>query len=159
MRAILAASVLGFVAACGQAPPPEEPAAPAAESATRALAALTLEPLSAEDVSGRLGGELGCSFRVGEEMLMLAMGVVASEEPSEALIKSGGAVIQLRATEPNGYDGMVEGATFSAVQMTAEVRVDGERETGDEQVAYDATLLARDSSAEAVVQGVWTCGP
>jgi hypothetical protein len=113
-----------------------------------------------DDTAGRLGGELSCSFRAGEQLLLLASGIVASQERSEALIKRDDAVVEMTASEPGGYDAMVDGETFAADRLTIEVRTGAENPTGGEQVEYSATLSARDGAGgERVYEGTWSCGP
>lgn len=158
MRWVICAAAVAMVSACGQtaAPAADRAASPAPDVFADRLA---LAALTAEDVSGRLSGELGCSFSAAQEPLMIAMGNVDPTARSEALVKRDGAVAQLPAVAVGGYDGMVEGASFEGGGLLVEVRTIARRETGNEQVAYAATLTARADGAERSYEGVWTCGP
>ncbi|HRE44881.1 MAG TPA: hypothetical protein PKY87_13060, partial [Terricaulis sp.] len=78
---------------------------------------------------------------------------------SEILIKRGGAVAQLAAVEPGGYDAMVEGAAFAGEGLSVEILTRDRMETGNEQVAYNATITIRSGDAAQTYPGNWTCGP
>jgi hypothetical protein len=150
MKQGLAALLLLCVCACSETGAPQDaaPPQPAPEDTVAGDGSpFDLEPLAFTETSG-LAGELGCSFAVGDDLLLIAMGFVASADRSEAMVKRAGATEELVATSPGGYDAMVEGATQRP------------NETGNEQVAYNATLTAmRADGAERTYSGVWTCGP
>lgn len=157
MRFIIAVLALAL-AACGQTTPQprhdETPALGASAPGELSLAALT-----ANDLATPLGGELGCSFVVGEEVLLVAKGNVDRNARSEALAKVNGAIVRFSATEAGGYDGMVEGAAFSTEALNVEVLTAARGDTGNEQAAYNATLTVRAGGVEQAYNGTWTCGP
>jgi len=155
MRYVLCAALAVLAAACGDngasddVPPPAPP-----------ITTVALEPLAGTDVQGQLDGELGCSFTVGDDVLIIAMGNVDPTDVSEALAKREGRVEELDATAPGGYDGMVEGASFSGGDLSIEVQTDLRNETGNEQVAYAARLtVSQTDGALRTYNGAWTCGP
>lgn len=155
MRTMMWAFIAVFAVACGPAPQaPHTPQTPALGPQS-----LALEPLLAPDVEGRLSGELGCSFSGGDAVLAVAQGHVDAAARSEILIKRGGAVAQLAAVEPGGYDAMVEGAAFAGEGLSVEVLTRDRMETGNEQVAYNATITIRSGDAAQTYPGNWTCGP
>jgi len=155
MRLILCAAFASLAAACGQTtevvetPPPAAPPAPFA-----------LQAIGQNDIQGQLTGELGCSFTVADEVLVVAMGNVDPNATSEALAKRAGATSELRATATGGYDGMVEGASFTGDGLTLAIETVQRSETGNEQVAYNARLTAtQNDGATRTYDGMWTCGP
>ncbi len=158
MKHLFGASLILLACACSPAPTTEAPEAPVTD--VRVGSELELQPLVGAETRGRLTGELGCSFAVGSDVFLLAMGNVDRAALSEALVKANGEVVQLPAAEPGGYDGMVEGETFAGGGLSAEVRTIARNETGTEEVAYNATLLARDGAGgERAYEGTWSCGP
>jgi hypothetical protein len=162
MKQGLAALLLLCVCACSETGAPQDaaPPQPAPEDTVAGDGSpFDLEPLAFTETSG-LAGELGCSFAVGDDLLLIAMGFVASADRSEAMVKRAGATEELVATSPGGYDAMVEGAAFGARGLVVEIATQRPNETGNEQVAYNATLTAmRADGAERTYSGVWTCGP
>lgn len=158
MKYLIGAGVLMLACACSPASAPSEaPETPVTD--VRAGAELELQPLVGEDTRGRLSGELGCSFSVGDETMLLAMGFVDPAATAEALVKRSGVVVQMPATATGGYDGLVDGETFTADGLSVEVRPGAAIETGTEEVRQSATLTARDASGERSYEGAWTCGP
>lgn len=120
----------------------------------------TLSPLTVEDISGaNLSGELGCSFSsVDDDMLLVAMGIVASEQPAEGVIKVGDAMVRVDA--PDGFNGMVHGATFEGEDHSAQVEITGEPEGGGESPPRPAELTLEHGGGESLtIQGRWECGP
>lgn len=176
-RLILAgcAAAAALLAACSEAPPqPSEPAsapvaaAPAAPTPAPADgetvggdgSPIVLEPLALADLQGaQLGGELGCSFRTPEDALLLtAMGFVAATEAARGVVKVSGYVEPVAA--PGGFDGMVNGATFTGQGKTVVIAVTGPATGGGESPPYPATLTyQRADGASRVIPGQWTCGP
>ncbi len=155
MRLILCAALAALAAACGQttevteAPPPAAPPAP-----------FSLEAMGQNDIQGQLTGELGCSFTVADDVLVVAMGNVDPNATSEALAKRAGVTSELQATATGGYDGMVEGASFTGDGLTLAIETVQRSETGNEQVAYNARLTAtQNDGASRSYDGMWTCGP
>ena len=156
MRLMMSIAAVAALAACSQ----EAPRAPATtETPPATAAALALSPLVGEETRGRLGGELGCSFAIGRDVYVLAMGNVDPTATAEALVKRNGVVVQMPAAAAGGYDGLVEGETFADEGLSVEVRTNARNETGTEEVAYNATLTARDATGERAYEGTWTCGP
>jgi hypothetical protein len=157
MRVLVCTLAVALLAACSREAPPAEPQETVP---TPTLAELALDPITGDaPIAGRLSGELGCSFRVGEDQLLLAMGFVASQERAEALVVRGGEVVELQATEEAGFDGLGDGATFQGEGVSVEVALGASRATGSEEVSNDATLTLRADGQERAYEGVWTCGP
>lgn len=145
--------VVAAALACACACAPEAAQSPAAPTA------IELTPITYQE-SGGLNGELGCAFSVGDDMLLLAMGIVASQQPSEAAVKVGDSVRRLTASAPGGFDTLVDGESFAADGLTVEVRTNAAQETGHEGSAYNATLIVRDGAGVSrSYEGVWGCGP
>ncbi|HDZ46747.1 hypothetical protein LCGC14_0121520 [marine sediment metagenome] len=117
-----------------------------------------LSALSEDDMrNASLQGELGCSFTTNSEsVLLVAMGVVASSDPAEGLVKVDNELRQVSA--PGGFDGMWRGATFEGDGHSIQITVTGEAEGSGESPPYpaDITLEGTDQSA---ISGRWTCGP
>lgn len=149
--------VVAALVLCACTPAPSPSGAPATPQVADAL---DLQPLANVDMQG-LNGELGCSFNVGQDTLLLAMGFVAAQEPAEAAVKRRDVAVKLIATKAGGYDVIVEGATsFATDGLTVEVRTGTQIPTTHEQVEYNATLTARDGEGgERAYEGVWVCGP
>jgi hypothetical protein len=157
MRVLVCTLAFALLAACSREAPPAEPAETVP---TPTLAELALDPITGDaPVSGRLSGELGCSFRAGEDQLLLAMGYVASQERAEALVVRGGEVVELQATEEAGFDGLLDGATFQGEGVSVEVKLGESIDTGHEGSASNATLTLRADGQERAYEGVWGCGP
>ncbi len=149
--------VLAAMAACSEpAPPPEKAVIP---PDVRAGSELVLETLIGAQTEGRLSGELGCSFRAGEDVLLIAMGVVVSQTPSDALVKRDGVLADLEATAPGGFNTLDDGETFVGGGLTIEVATAAEIATRTEEVRHSATLTARADDAVRVYEGEWNCGP
>ena len=160
MRSIVCATALFALGACGQnapAAPSAQPTPPVAENST--LGVSSLSALTEADFTTPLNGELGCSFMSGDDVLLVAKGNVDRAARSEALVSADGAATRLVATEAGGYDGMVEGASFSTGALTVEVQTSTRAETGDEQVAYTSTLTAQSGGEVRSYGGRWVCGP
>ena len=121
---------------------------------------IALAPLSAEDIDGAaLTGELGCSFSIGEaEPLLLAMGDVASKEPSRGVVKVGDYVEAVAA--PGGFDAMLGGANFSGAGKTIRIVLTGQASGTGESPPAPATLTYdRADGARRSYAGQWQCGP
>ncbi|MGE3929551.1 MAG: hypothetical protein AB7G05_05265 [Hyphomonadaceae bacterium] len=158
MRTIFVAAAFAL-AGCGQTA--NEPVAPLAAPPPSVAQApnLALEPLHVADTAGRLGGELGCSFRAGDDQVLIASGIVASETPSEALMKLGGVVVEMDATTTGGFDTLEDGEAFAAGGVSAVVATTSAVATGTEEVRHNATLTVSADGGERVYEGVWSCGP
>ena len=155
MRTWLYSACALALAACGQTTT-TTPAGEAPNAAAPAI--LALQPLGDGPLEG-LSGELGCSFRVGQDLLMRAQGNVDDTARSNAIVRRDGALALLEATEAGGYDGMVDHALFAGGGLSVEVTPGAEVQTGTEEVTHNATLRARAGEQEQSYAGVWTCGP
>ena len=121
---------------------------------------ITLNALSAEDMRGAsLPGELGCSFTTDDgEVLLIAMGNVASSDAAQGVVKVAGYVERVSA--PGGFDGMTASPTFSGKGKTVHIEVTGEPTEGGESPPRPATLTYdRADGAQRDWQGEWRCGP
>ncbi len=121
---------------------------------------IMLAHLSSADIDGAaLTGELGCSFAIADApLLLLAMGNVASQEPSRGIVKVGDYVEVVAA--PGGFDGMLKGATFSGAGKTIRIALTGPVTGSGESPPAPATLTYdRADGARRTVSGQWQCGP
>ena len=106
-----------------------------------------------------LPGELGCSFTTADgEVLLIAMGNVASSDAAQGVVKVAGYVERMSA--PGGFDGMTASPTFSGKGKTVHIEVTGEPTEGGESPSTPATLTYdRADGAQRDWQGEWRCGP
>ena len=121
---------------------------------------ITLAPLSAQDIDGAaLTGELGCSFSIGDAApLLLAMGDVASKEPSRGVVKLGDSVEGVAAS--GGFDAMLKGAQFAGAGKTIRIALTGPATGTGESPPAPATLTYdRADGAKRSYTGQWQCGP
>lgn len=121
---------------------------------------ITLNALSEEDMRGAsLPGELGCSFTTDDgEVLLIAMGNVASSDAAQGVVKVAGYVERVSA--PGGFDGMTASPTFSGKGKTVHIEVTGEPTEGGESPPRPATLTYdRADGAQRHWRGEWRCGP
>lgn len=121
---------------------------------------IQLSPLTRADFEANdLKGELGCGFNSGgTDLLLRAVGFVASKEPAQGMVKVGTYVERIAA--PGGYDAMVNGAAFSGQGKTVTIAITGPATGGGESPPYPATLTYdRADGAKRVFPGTWTCGP
>lgn len=122
---------------------------------------ITLSPLLRADFEANsLKGELSCGFNSGggPDPLLYATGFVGSKDAAQGLVKV--ATYVERITAPGGYDGLVNGATFSGQGKTIKIAITGQATGGGESPAYPATLTYdRADGAKRVIVGTWTCGP
>jgi hypothetical protein len=103
-------------------------------------------------------GELGCSFEAGGVSLLRAQGFVASKDAAQGLVKVTGYIERIAA--PGGFDGLVNGATFTGQGKTIVIKITGKATGGGESPPNPATLTyQRADGASKVVTGTWTCGP
>jgi hypothetical protein len=119
-----------------------------------------LATLTAEDIqSAALPGELGCSFLTPQAgPFLLAMGVVASDEPAAGLIKVGETTARVSA--PGGFDAMLGGATFAGETGTVRVVLSGPATGGGESPPRPASLTYEPAGdAPQTLAGRWECGP
>ena len=121
---------------------------------------ITLNALSEEDMrEASLPGELGCSFTTADgEVLLIAMGNVASSDAAQGVVKVAGYVERMSA--PGGFDGMTASPTFSGKGKTVHIEVTGEPTEGGESPSTPATLTYdRADGAQRDWQGEGRCGP
>lgn len=121
---------------------------------------ITLNALTEEDMrEASLPGELGCSFTTADgEVLLIAMGNVASSDAAQGMVKVAGYVERVSA--PGGFDGMTKSPTFSGKGKTVHIEVTGEPSEGGESPPRPATLTYdRADGAQRDWQGEWRCGP
>lgn len=148
-------------AAPAPAAPPETPAAAPGATVGGDGSAITLNPLSSADLqSAALQGELGCNFSTpAASPLLVAMGVVASKEPAQGVVKVGDYVERVAA--PGGFDAMSKGSVFTGQGKTVTIARTGAAPVGGgESPGYPATLAYdRADGARLVLTGLWTCGP
>ncbi|HCS29044.1 MAG TPA: hypothetical protein DIW43_16425 [Spongiibacteraceae bacterium] len=121
---------------------------------------ITLNALTEEDMGeASLAGELGCSFTTADgDVLLIAMGNVASSDAAQGVVKVAGYVERVSA--PGGFDGMTASPTFSGKGKTVHIEVNGEPTEGGESPPRPATLTYdRADGAQRDWQGEWRCGP
>ena len=121
---------------------------------------IQLDLLTETDVSGAaLAGELACSFSTGDaQPLLLAKGVVASDDPAQGIVKVAGYVEPVRA--PGGFDGMTNNPTFAGQGKTIRIEETGAAIGGGESPPRPATLTyQRADGASRTFEGRWQCGP
>ncbi|MEO1901135.1 MAG: hypothetical protein ABGX87_05250 [Alcanivorax sp.] len=138
----------------------QEPAAPSGETTGGDGSAITLNVLAAEDMrQADLPGELGCQFTTEDgEVLLIAMGNVASSEPARGVVKVAGYVEPVSA--PGGFDGITDSPTFNGKGKTVRIQVTGEPTEGGESPPRPATLTYdRADGAQRAWPGEWRCGP
>ena len=101
---------------------------------------ITLNALTEEDMGeADLPGELGCSFSTEDrEVLLIAMGNVASSDAAQGVVKVAGYVE--RVSTPGGFDGMTASPTFSGKGKKVHIEVTGEPTEGGESPPRPATL-------------------
>lgn len=106
-----------------------------------------------------LQGELACSFQDDAgDVLLHAMGVVASDLPAQGIVHADGEVVPVLA--PGGFNAMVGGAQFSGPDMRVAIALRGPALGGGESPPRPATLTwHRAAGPDVAVAGVWQCGP
>ncbi len=121
---------------------------------------ITLNALTEDDMrEACLPGELGCSFTTEDgEVLLIAMGNVASSDAAQGVVKVTGYVERVSA--PGGFDGMTASPTFTGKGKTVHIEVTGETSEGGESPPRPATLTYdRADGAQRDWLGDWRCGP
>ncbi|MFP1683806.1 hypothetical protein ACLD0W_14940 [Alloalcanivorax sp. C16-1] len=137
-----------------------EPAAPSGETTGGDGSAITLNALTAEDMrQADLPGELGCQFTTDDgQVLLIAMGDVASSDPARGVVKVAGYVEPVSA--PGGFDGLTDSPSFTGKGKTVRIQVTGEPTEGGESPPRPATLTYdRADGAQRAWPGEWQCGP
>ncbi|GAA5138475.1 hypothetical protein [Alloalcanivorax gelatiniphagus] len=122
--------------------------------------AITLNALTEQDMrQAELPGELGCQFTTEDgQVLLIAMGNVASSEPARGVVKVAGYVEPVSA--PGGFDGITDSPTFNGKGKTVQVQVTGKPTEGGESPPRPATLTYdRADGAQRTWPGQWRCGP
>lgn len=149
------------LAACTPAPAPSSESAPASGvAAALATAAIDLQPITFPLTGAELVGELGCTFRdAAGEMLLVSSGYVQAADPGTAVVRVGAAAQNLLSDTADGYDGIVDGATFVNPTISATVAIGAELPNMGEQVGHAATLTATIGAESRAYEGTWTCGP
>jgi len=105
-----------------------------------------------------LEGELACGFSVDGDMLLLARGDVASEEPARGVVKPGDQLETVAA--PGGFDAMLRGTRFHGDGKTIDIEPTGAASGDGESPPAPATLTYhRADGARRVLAGQWQCGP
>lgn len=146
VNGLLVASVLCLVA-CSQ---DNQSEAQDVEAQNRGIGALTESDLT----DTTLDGELGCSFTTDEQhVLLVAMGNVASEQPSDGVIKFNGALERVGA--PGGFDRMLRGTSFQGGSPSISIHTTGKSTDGTESPPQPAQLIVNNEE----IQGYWNCGP
>lgn len=136
----------------------ESQSAPATPAA--AAPAIDLQPITYPLTGAQLSGELGCTFRdASGAMILVSSGYVQSTDPGTAVVRVGAVTQSLRSDTPDGYDGLVDGATFVNDAISATVAIGAQLPDTGEQVGYTAQLTATMGAATQTVSGTWTCGP
>ena len=99
-----------------------------------------------------LSGELGCQFTTDDgEVLLIAMGKVASFDAAQGVVKVAGYVERVSA--PGGFDGITASPTFSGKGKTVHIEVTGEPTEGGESPPRPATLNASSPALPCKRQG------
>ncbi|MGY1520315.1 hypothetical protein [Luteimonas sp. A482] len=121
--------------------------------------AIELEALSSSDLEAlTLEGELACGFSVDGDMLLLARGHVASDDPARGVVKLGDQVEAVAA--PGGFNAMLRGARFHGAGKIIDIEPTGPASGGGESPPSPATLTYhRADGARRTVTGQWQCGP
>lgn len=161
-RIVLGMFVAAALAACSPPGAPEAApeSAPATEAAAPAAAAIDLQPITYPLTDAQLVGELGCTFRdASGAMILVSSGYVQSTDPGTAVVRVGTVAQSLRSDTADGYDGLVDGATFANDTVSATVTNGAQLPDTGEQVGYSAQLTATMGAATQTVAGTWTCGP
>lgn len=121
---------------------------------------IQLEPLTESDLEGAgLSGELACGFSVQDHPpILVATGIVGSDEPAQGVVKVSGYVERIAA--PGGFGGILDDPTFTGQGKTIGVAVTGPASGGGESPPRPATLTYdRADGARRTFDGLWQCGP
>lgn len=128
-----------------------------------------LTPLSGADVeSADLSGELACSFArtKGGDPLFIGSGDVDDAAGAEGIAKVDGAAREFAMAGTGGFSQLSQGARFTAapdivvaIEITAEEPIAEEPQIAMESPAHRAMLTLRSGEEEAVIEGVYECGP
>lgn len=165
--AVIAGALLAGCSPSEQAaadpPMAEEPATPT--SSTDATVGgdgsnIQLDELTESDLEdAALSGELACSFSTGNtQPILFAMGIVASDEPAQGIVKVSGYVERIGA--PGGFEGITDNPTFTGQGKTIEIAATGPASEGGESLPRPATLTyQRADGASRTFDGRWQCGP
>ena len=148
--------------AAGAAPaaPVAPPTTPPGQTVGGDGSDIELSALAAADLKAQpLAGELACSFSTdAASPLLIARGNVASREAAVGAVKVSGYVERVAA--PGGFDGMLDGATFTGQGKTIRIAPTGPATGDGESPPRPATLTyERADGASLTLAGRWECGP
>lgn len=121
---------------------------------------IQMDTLTQADIEGaNLGGELACSFTTGNTPpLLLATGVVGSDDPAFGVVKIAGYVERIAA--PGGFEGITNDPTFTGQGKTIKIAITGAPVGGGESPYRPARLTyMRADGASLTMDGRWNCGP
>lgn len=122
---------------------------------------IRLLPLTSADIrAADLEGELACAFEQKRDaVLLIANGNAGRGSPVFGIWKAQGGVE--RVGNGGGFDGMVDGATFTGPGTTIHIRItDRTASKGTESPARAAQLVFnRADGASRTFPGWWRCGP
>lgn len=165
--ALIASAVLAGCTPPGQEAAGSPPAQDASEQVPSGGATvggdgsdIRLDELTEDDMrEAPLSGELACSFSTGDTPpILIAKGIVASDEPAQGIVKVSGYVERVAA--PGGFDGISDNPTFTGQGKTIEIEVTGAASGGGESPPRPAALTyQRADGASRVFEGRWQCGP
>uniref|UniRef100_UPI00261BB6E9 hypothetical protein n=1 Tax=Sphingomonas bacterium TaxID=1895847 RepID=UPI00261BB6E9 len=119
---------------------------------THAKAALTIAPLSRQEINHSITAGLGCDFSVHGHPFLLVVG-------GEALLKPDGHLLHLTLDNEQSLAISNYGGTFGNGDMRILVDRDAKPfARGEESQNYRARLTVRCAGRERTVTRVWTCG-
>ena len=127
-------------------------------------AAITLQPVRAEDVEG-LRGELACAFNTSDsdETLLVARADVSEDARATAAVNNNGFGQQLFGEQLGGFSQIEPtGGTFAGEGLVVVIDLNGDELDGPqtEQSRQSATMTAnRADGATRTYDGLWVCGP
>ena len=127
-------------------------------------AAITLQPVRAEDVEG-LRGELACAFNTSDsgETLLVARADVSEDARATAAVNNNGFGQQLFGEQLGGFSQIEPtGGTFAGEGLVVVIDLNGDELDGPqtEQSRQSATMTVnRADGATRTYDGLWVCGP
>ncbi len=177
VKYVLALSALAALSACGDPVPEDavnEPMVVPPRIETSPSPAVTPTPValvpSAIDAAlrrdGGFEGELGCVFRRGQDVLLVAAANDASRENAEALVVLNSQPQDLRMDGGGGYNALSGTPSFAGadgLEVDIDVISEASDVTSDPGLTGPAPLTARMNLTRAgqslSVEGVYECGP
>lgn len=120
---------------------------------------IQLDELTISDMEeAALSGELACSFSTGDTLpILIARGIVASDEPAQGIVKVAGYVEHIAA--PGGFNGITDNPTFTGQGKTIEIEVTGAARGGESPPRPATLTYQRADGASRTFDGRWQCGP